>query len=129
MIFGPPQTFATGPSLTHNSGHFGSPLPFWAPGPPALPGLPMASYDTAISGNVNPRNCVFSLERCILFYQQTRKHAQIITWLQLNHSSLLIRCLCNSVKSCLLSNTPWIQLLLFVEQCTAAYNTCCVQLG
>jgi len=30
----------------HNSGHFGPPLPFWAPGPPALPGLPMASYAT-----------------------------------------------------------------------------------
>jgi len=24
----------------------GPPLPFWAPGPPALPGLPMASYAT-----------------------------------------------------------------------------------
>jgi len=32
--------------LIHNSGHFGPPLPFWAPGPPALPGLPMASYAT-----------------------------------------------------------------------------------
>jgi len=31
----------------HNSGHFGPSLPFWAPGPPALPGLPMASYATA----------------------------------------------------------------------------------
>ena len=31
----------------HNSGHFGPPLPFWAPGPPALPGLPMASYAIA----------------------------------------------------------------------------------
>ena len=30
----------------HNSGHFGPLLPFWAPGPPALPGLPMASYAT-----------------------------------------------------------------------------------
>jgi len=32
--------------LIHNSGHFGPPLPFWAP---ALPGLPMASYATAHS--------------------------------------------------------------------------------
>jgi len=30
----------------NNSGHFGPPLPFWAPRPPALPGLPMASYAT-----------------------------------------------------------------------------------
>ena len=28
------------------SGHFGPPIPFWAPGPPSLPGLPMASYAT-----------------------------------------------------------------------------------
>jgi len=32
--------------LIHNSRHFGPPLPFWAPGPPALPGLPTASYAT-----------------------------------------------------------------------------------
>jgi len=32
--------------LIHNSGHFGPPKPFWAPGPPVLPGLPMASYAT-----------------------------------------------------------------------------------
>ena len=32
--------------LIHNSGHFGPPLPFCAPGPPALPGLPVASYAT-----------------------------------------------------------------------------------
>ena len=30
--------------LIPNSGHFVPPLPFWAPGPPAWPGLPMASY-------------------------------------------------------------------------------------
>ena len=34
--------------LIHNSGHFGPPLPFWALGPPALPGLPMASYAAEI---------------------------------------------------------------------------------
>jgi len=38
IIFAPRQTFATGSSptivLIHNSGHFGPPLPFWAPGPP-----------------------------------------------------------------------------------------------
>jgi len=45
IILGPRQTFATGPS-PHNSGHFGPPLPFWSTGPPALPGLPMASYAT-----------------------------------------------------------------------------------
>jgi len=33
--------------LIHNLGHFGPPLPFLAPGPPALPVLPMASYATA----------------------------------------------------------------------------------
>ena len=38
-------------------------------------------------GNTNRRNCVFSLECCILLYQQTLKHVQIITWLQL----LLVR--------------------------------------
>jgi len=32
--------------LIHNSGHFGPPKPFWAPGSPVLPGLPMASYAT-----------------------------------------------------------------------------------
>jgi len=49
--------------LIHNSGHFApppfSPLPFWAPGPPAapampgaaLPGLPMASYVLHLSVN------------------------------------------------------------------------------
>ena len=35
--------------LIRNSGHFGPPLPFWAHGPSALPGLPMASYATASS--------------------------------------------------------------------------------
>jgi len=40
--------------LIHNSGHFGSPLPFWAPGPPALPGLPMAGYTTDVR-----LSCVF----------------------------------------------------------------------
>jgi len=35
--------------VIHNSGHFGPPLPFWAPAPPpALPGLPMASYATTV---------------------------------------------------------------------------------
>jgi len=37
----PPANIRCGPTvLIHNSGHFGPPLPFWAP----LPGLPMASY-------------------------------------------------------------------------------------
>ena len=39
--------------LIHNSGHFGPPLPFWGPRPPALPGLPMASY--AIVREICPR--------------------------------------------------------------------------
>jgi len=38
--------------LIHDSGHFGFPLPFWAPGPPALPGLPMASYATGSSSSL-----------------------------------------------------------------------------
>jgi len=32
--------------MDDDSGHFGPPLPFWAPAPPALPGLPMAGYAT-----------------------------------------------------------------------------------
>ena len=31
-----------------NSVYFGPPLPFWAPAPLALPGLPVASYATDI---------------------------------------------------------------------------------
>jgi len=65
IILGPRQTFATNVKvsrqgwwfceipvhslitvLIHNSGHFGPPLPFWAPAPPALPVLSMASYAT-----------------------------------------------------------------------------------
>jgi len=47
IIFGPPANIRYRLTvLIHNSGHFGPPLPFWAPGPPALPGLPMASYAT-----------------------------------------------------------------------------------
>jgi len=57
-------------------------------------------------GNINPRNCVFSLTRCIVLYQQTRKHVQIISWLHLNPDSLLIRYRSNSAKCYLLSNTP-----------------------
>ena len=40
IIFGTRQTFATGPSpsIIHNSGHFGPPLSFWAPGPPGITG-------------------------------------------------------------------------------------------
>ena len=47
-IFGPPTNirYSLVTVLIHNSGHFGPHLPFWAPGPPALPGLPMASYAT-----------------------------------------------------------------------------------
>jgi len=53
IIFGPPGKHSLHSLITvliHNSGHFGPFLPFWAPGPPALPGLPMASYAT---GRVN----------------------------------------------------------------------------
>jgi len=49
IIFGSPSKHSLHSVITvliHNSGHFGPPLPFWAPGPPALPGLPMASYAT-----------------------------------------------------------------------------------
>ena len=38
----PPRQHSLITVLIHNSGHFGTPLPFWAPGPPALPGLAMA---------------------------------------------------------------------------------------
>ena len=48
IIFGPPANIRYGLTvLIHNLGHFGPPLPLLAPGPPALPGLPMASYATA----------------------------------------------------------------------------------
>jgi len=45
VIFGPPANicYSLITVLIHNSGHFGPPLQFWAPWPPALPGLPMAS--------------------------------------------------------------------------------------
>ena len=47
IIFGPPANIRYGLTiLIHNSGHVGPPLPFWAPGPPALPGLPMSRYTT-----------------------------------------------------------------------------------
>ena len=49
--------------LVHNSGHFWPPLPFWALGPPALPGLPMASYALGAS---------IGLLRCILRYDTIR---------------------------------------------------------
>jgi len=51
IIFGPPGKHSLRALvlvLIHNSGHFGPPLPFWAPGPPALPGLLMASYATGL---------------------------------------------------------------------------------
>jgi len=63
-FWAPRQTFATGLVLVliHNSGHFGSPLPFWASGPPALPGLPMASYAT---GHYDFVNLQCSLDRLL----------------------------------------------------------------
>ena len=75
-------------------------------------------------GTKNPRNCMFSLTHCILLYQQTWKHVQIITWLQLNHDSLLIRYLCNSVKCYPLSNTPWILFFLSATQRISAHGAC-----
>jgi len=48
---------------------------------------------------------VFSLTRCILLYQQTRKHVQIISCLQLNHDSLLIRYRSNSAKNAICYQT------------------------
>jgi len=50
IIFAPPFKHSIHGLITvliHNLGHFGSPLAFWAPAPPALLGLPMASYATA----------------------------------------------------------------------------------
>ena len=50
--------------LIHNSGHFGPPLPFWAPGPPVLPGLPMASYATGSETCRGPRLVLSQFVRC-----------------------------------------------------------------
>ena len=50
IIFGSPSKHSLHSLITvlmHNSGHFGHPLPFWAPAPPPGGGLPMASYATA----------------------------------------------------------------------------------
>jgi len=71
----------------------------------------------------NPRNCVFSLKHCVLLYQQTRKHVQIIIWLHLNHNSLLIRHLCNSVKCYPLSNRPRILFFLSFRNTTHQRTT------
>jgi len=51
-------------------------------------------------GKHEPKNYLFLLKQRIglLLYQQTRKHVQIITWLQLNHALLLVRYLSNSVN-------------------------------
>jgi len=47
IIFGPPANIRYRLTvLMHNSGHFGPPYRFGPLGPPALPGLPMASYAT-----------------------------------------------------------------------------------
>ena len=40
------ETFTLSPHWHMHLFYFGPPLLFWAPGPPALPGLPMASYAT-----------------------------------------------------------------------------------
>ena len=55
----------------------------------------------------------------------TRKQVQIITWLQLNHDSSLVRYLFNSVKCCLLSNTPWILFVLSATQHIRVQHTGC----
>jgi len=47
----------------------------------------------------NHRNCIYSHKCCILLYLQTQKHIQLITWLQLNHLSLLVGYLINSVNT------------------------------
>jgi len=62
---------------------------------------------------------------CILLYQQIRKYVQIITWWQLNQNSLLIRCLCNSVKCYLLSTTPRIMFFFHLATAHAAYICMC----
>ena len=49
-------------------------------------------------GKRKPEKLRFSLKRYTSLYQQTGKHDQIINWLQLNHNSLLVRNLSNSVK-------------------------------
>jgi len=41
-----------------------------------------------IWGNKKPRNCVFSLKCCMLFYQKHTKHIKNITWSKSNYPSL-----------------------------------------
>ena len=65
---------------------------------------------------------MFLLKRCILHYRQTRKHDQIITWLQLNHASLFVRYLGNSVKCYLSWNTPWMLSFLFQQHSALAHQ-------
>ena len=51
--------------------NYGPLLPFWAPGPPALPGLPMASYATA--------NTIWYIHaRISLSGARNRKHKKLI---------------------------------------------------
>jgi len=48
---------------------------------------------------MNPGNCIFLLRHCMLLYNQTQKHIQIITWLSLNHPSLSVGYVSNSVNA------------------------------
>jgi len=49
-------------------------------------------------GNMNPGNCI-SLKHCILLKNQKQKHILIITWLSLNHPSLSLGYVSNSVNA------------------------------
>ena len=67
------------------------------------------------------------LKWCVLLHQQyIWKHAEIITWLQLNHTSLLVGYLSNSLKCYLLSNMLWM-LSFFQRHSVSANNTWCMQ--
>jgi len=54
IIFGPPANIRYGLTvLIHNSGHFGPPLPFWAPGPPEIAGA-ADGYSSATGSAPDP---------------------------------------------------------------------------
>lgn len=77
----------------------------------------------------NHRNCIYSHKCCILLYLQTQKHIQLITWLQLNHLSLSVGYLINSVNT----GYTWMAILSYsntAHQCTvySIQLSCCSEL-
>jgi len=63
---------------------------------------------------MNLENFIFSLKHCILLYNQSHKYIHIITWLSLNHPSLLVGYVSNSVKH-EPRNTLWMPFLSFSD--------------